>query len=131
MGEAVADAAEWYDRADWAGICAAPKSCTQIEFHMYGKRSFEPTFLVPYSVPLKGGIKQQLYCVSWPGAFFDKMLSKLSSEPTPRQAFLALLKDMSYPATAASKYDNTKAFFSHIEEKIAESLRASPASADS
>src|SRR6266516_1160988 len=118
MGEAVADAANWYERADWMGLCATPKTCTESEYYLSTTPLKRPSVLLPYAVPLKDQTTHELYCVSWPGAFFDEMLAKSSKESTLRRAFWAILKELTFPLAATSKYENAKRFFSHVEQQI-------------
>lgn len=119
MGAAVADAAEWYERADWMGLCATPKTNTELEYHMDAAQLDMPVNLLKYPVPFKAGASMELYSISWPGAFFDKTLLKSTKESSPRKWFLSLLKDFVYPAAASSKYQNSKEFFLYVEARIA------------
>lgn len=126
MGEAVADAAQWYERADWMGLHATPRTCTQLEYLHQHEALAEAQYLFKYPVPLKGGGTFDLYAISWAGAFFNQSMLKASGHATSRKWFLSILKDLSYPAAAASKYENTKRFFDHVERQV---LAASSGSA--
>lgn len=119
MGEAVSDAAQWYERADWMGLSSTPKTNTEIEYHLGDEALDDFKYLFKYPVPMKSGAEMELYCISWPGAFFDKTIRKMTTEPSPRKWFLSLLKDLSYPATASAKYEHAKEFFLFVEQRMA------------
>jgi hypothetical protein len=119
MGNAVSDAAAWYDKADWFGICATPRTTTAIDFYRSKLRELSAPFAIRYPVPLKGGGRQDLLCISWPGAFFDEHLLKESGFDDAKRHFYSLLKDVYYPIVATSKYENAKAFFLTVSQAIA------------
>ena len=72
IGPAVADAAQWYDKAKWSGIIASPfcgKAVSRSALALGGRRNYEPIFC-EYEVPLKTAFgetyKEKMWVVSWP-----------------------------------------------------------------
>jgi hypothetical protein len=95
LGEAVADAAAWYARADWAGISSTPGTNNVIDHYIYeGLITGGEQFLVKYGVPLNDGTYIDLYSISWPGAFCDPQLMEQFKQTDSRRWFFELLKDI-------------------------------------
>lgn len=109
MGQAVADAAAWYDKADWIGIHATPKATLVIK----SLAGCEPRTagMRDYSVPLKDGKRVQVVAVDWPAAFGD-----LRGQPSKHvtEDFLNLLCQHRIPFGTEDKYYNTLEFFRSI-----------------
>jgi hypothetical protein len=120
MGEAVTDAASWYEKSEWAGLSSTPGTNTVLEYccahsekseevKQFQKEKF--TYFVYYDVPMKTGESKELYAVNWPFAFFDETLLKAANKTNPEKYFLELLKDQFVPFGADKKYEFTKIFF--------------------
>jgi len=131
MGQAVTDAAAWYDKAEWIGIHATPKTAIFIQQHLEQSTSGNKTHLMlDYPVPIKGGGVLKVKAVNWPKVFFvdgltpcDKgherktLLSYLSAHPVPRgteekyfnsiQFFDDSVKDMKKEQAAKKKRPKT------------------------
>jgi hypothetical protein len=60
-----------------------------------------------------------LYTIAWPALFYDKDMLKISRRANPRKWFIEMLKDLSVPDGAEMKFENTKKYFSFIEQEIA------------
>jgi len=90
MGEAVSDAADWYDKADWIGLQTTPHASLYIEakLHRTGKR-LENVF-VDHDVPLKRGGHVRVKAVNWPKAFYVKGLRPTGNHSS-RAMLLSLL----------------------------------------
>lgn len=115
MGQAVADAAAWYDKADWIGIHATPKATLIIK----SLAGCEPHtgIMWDYSVPLKDGRAVPVVAVNWPTAFCG--LREQSSQRVTGD-LLDLLCRQRVPFGTEAKYLNTLEFFRSIvreEEK--------------
>jgi len=125
MGEAVTDAAAWYDRSEWIGLSSTPRTNSVLEYHLIpGRDESSLGFLSKYDVPLKEGTTFSLYAVTWPSAFFDSTLLKRAKKNHPRKYFLEILKDLDVPKGSEIKYENAKHYFDFIEKKKAsEELR--------
>jgi hypothetical protein len=123
MGPAVADAAAWYDQSDWMGVASTPHTVTVLDYHSLNRASnlIHPTINCRYQVPFKDGTTRSLYCLSWPGAFFDKDMWDAKKGEEPKKYVLRILKDLPVPAGTESKYENTKRFFEFVEKEISQS----------
>jgi hypothetical protein len=109
VGPAVADAAAWYEDADWFGVTLTPS----LEFHLislieseYGKEKvdFEKWF-VEYPIPRKMGNKRQ-WCVSWPYKIWESQ-----KPPSPKSTLSTMLWDFPKPKGTETKYQNSFQFF--------------------
>jgi hypothetical protein len=116
MGQAVSDAAAWYDKADWIGIAATPHASMYIQSLVERHGKDLEHILVDYHVPLKGRAAVNTKAVNWPKAFYVKGL-----RPNPmiaaRSQLLTFLSQHQAPIGTESKYSNTVAFFDAIVEK--------------
>jgi hypothetical protein len=114
MGEAISDAASWYEKTDWIGLSSTPKTNNILEYHFENHKLNEPMFIHYYPVPMKDGREINLYTISWAGRFFQD----LEETSNPKKKFLELLKDQLIPPGTESKFENTKKYFNFIEDKI-------------
>jgi hypothetical protein len=118
MGEAITDAAAWYDKAEWVGIHLTPRTSMSIQ------RWFELTAntrrhqLLDYSVPLKDGRVIETKAVNWPKIFVDPKLTPWKTGVKPREKLLELLSAHSVPLGTERKYSNTIAFFDEAAKEI-------------
>ena len=115
MGEAVADAAAWHDKAEWVGIHATPRTSIIIQQYMEQAKNPRRDLIVPYSIPFKKGVAEEitLLTVNWPECFFETP-SPQEADETPKEGFLRLLSEHQIPKGTEQKYDNTVKFFDHI-----------------
>jgi hypothetical protein len=118
MGEALTDAAQWYEQAEWMGIASTPRTNSALEYYLNADYLALSSYITPYPVPIKDGSTLDLYAISWPGAFHEKTLLKKSKKESPRKWFLEILKDLPFPRQATQKYKNTKDYFSYVESLI-------------
>lgn len=130
MGEALTDAAQWYEQAEWMGIASTPRTNSVLEYYFNAQSLASPNFITPYPVPMKDGSTLGLYAISWPGAFHDKHFFKKSKKESPRKWFLEILKDLSFPRQATQKYQNTKDYFSYVESLITPEIANPPLKTD-
>ncbi len=118
MGQAITDAAAWYDKAEWIGIHATPRTTMLIQ------RCFEKTLnmrrhlLLDYNVPLKDGSTAKAKAVNWPKIFLDPKLSPFRGGEKPREKLFELLSLHPVPFGTERKYWNTVAFFDHASSEI-------------
>jgi hypothetical protein len=117
MGEAVTDAASWYDRADWIGVHATPHASVLIEALSQGA-SIDYAVL-GYEVPMKEEPCLKLKVVNWPKVFFVPHLTPCRDDDEPRTTLLGLLSKHRVPKGTESKYSNTIAFFDQVAEGLA------------
>ena len=120
LGSAVADAASWYNRSNWVGVSSTPKTKSVLEYFYYDGRGFleDSRHIVKYQVPMTDGTTFLLYSISWPGAFFTKEFMRHAKQEASEKWFLDLLRDLPMPAGTEIKYENTRAFFSHVQNAL-------------
>jgi hypothetical protein len=125
IGPAVADAAKWYEKADWAGLIATTKMGLAFDSANEYLQTSEgkvlnplvklETAFVSYEVPLKSQ-KQHLWSLAW----FNEYKASVLRQHSPRSAEIEkhttaqFLQDMSLCSIAIgteAKYENTIKFF--------------------
>jgi hypothetical protein len=117
LGKAVTDAAAWYDKADWIGILATPR--TTIFINQMKERGAElGHLLIEYEVPLTDDKNILLHVVNWPKGFWVNSITPCRSGEKPREAFLRLLSQFSIPRGTESKHFNTISFFDHVYKHL-------------
>ena len=132
LGPAVADAASWYEMADWFGVVATPAcghtiSLISETFRCRFKDSNSPISglsFVEYKVPMKDGREIDLWSVGWPGAL-------LLTQAEGRKKLFELLKAFHVPPGTESKYHNSIKYFDwydinikqHIDKCLSVSLK--------
>jgi hypothetical protein len=117
LGKAVTDAAAWYDKADWIGILATPR--TTIFINQMKEQGAElGHLLIEYEVPLTGDKNIRLHVVNWPKGFWVNSITPCRSGEKPREAFLRLLSQFYIPRGAESKHFNTISFFDHVSKHL-------------
>lgn len=109
IGPAVADAAAWYEQADWFGAMLTPALkyhlITAIDSPGLSDMQCERWF-VEYDVPLKGGGKLKQWVVAWPYLVYAS-----KKPPTPRATLATILWSFPKPKGTESKYENSFRFF--------------------
>lgn len=117
IGPALADAAQWYNDADWFGIILTPT----LEFHLltciYSDNKnrihyFEQWF-VNYNIPWKGESKRKMWCIAWP----YKLLLNDSIENS-LCILSTMLWDFPKPKGTENKYYHSYKFFKWYFKKI-------------
>lgn len=116
MGEAVTDAAAWYNLADWIGIIATPQATLLIQSLTEQGRGEIGRLMVDYPVPLKDGSVLSLKSVNWPKAFFVRGMTPCVAGEKQRAKCLSLLAQHGVPRGTESKYFNSVTFFDHCAE---------------
>jgi hypothetical protein len=116
MGQAVTDAAAWYDRADWFGIHATPRASILIDQLIEPEEDEDKAahVVVGYAVPMKDGSSPALKAVNWPKAFFVSDLTPCAPRESPRAKLLSLLGLHQIPIGVETKFFNSIAFFDSI-----------------
>ena len=116
MGPAVADAVAWYDKADWIGIHATPRTSLVISQHVETQASAKSLAMIDYAVPLTGGGTVQAKAINWARAFFLRGISPCEGDEDPRAKLIELLTVHQMPKGTESKYFNTLTFFDSVAE---------------
>ncbi|MEW8375851.1 MAG: hypothetical protein AB2722_18240 [Candidatus Thiodiazotropha sp.] len=111
IGPAVADAAAWYEDADWFGVTLTPTT----EYHLIslietwdksnGSLDIEKWF-VEYDVPRKGATCKRQWVLSWP---YQAWAS--DKPPSPIGTLATILWDLPKPKGTEDKYRNTFEFY--------------------
>ena len=119
MGEAVTDAAAWYERANWIGIHATPRASILIDQLIEGEENQEEknelaSVLVDYEVPMKDKSRAKLKASKWPKAYFVRSVSPCASGQSRRARLLELLGKHGVPLGTEDKYFNTICFYDFV-----------------
>lgn len=118
IGQAVTDAAAWYDKADWIGIQATPKATIIIQRWVEKDSETKGHLMLDYDVPLKDGKSVSVTAVNWPQVFFVDSLTPCSQSEKPREKLLQLLSEYSVPLGTEKKFFNTIAFFDQAVKQL-------------
>ena len=111
MGKAISDAAAWYDKADWIGVHATPRTSLVISRYLETAKAKRPYLMIDYRVPLTDGGIVEAKVVNWAKGFFAPKISPCKGNKSPRATLLELLTAHDIPRGTESKYINTLAFF--------------------
>lgn len=117
LGEAVAEAATWYEQADWLGLVVTPGLSLFVD-HL-GMRSAPDKLpkLVPYDVPLsrsRGGGKLRMLTLPWPQRYVQALKPRKTELWRARDAFLDNLRQHPVAPGSESKFVNTIAYWEHV-----------------
>lgn len=115
MGQAVSDAASWYNVADWVGLLATPYATLRIRAMETVKRPLS-SVMVDYTVPLKANDFRDLKAINWPKGFWVKDLRPVGLGEDARAKCLSLLARDGIPRGAESKQFNAIRFYDHCVE---------------
>jgi len=120
MGEAVSDAASWYEKSNWMGLHATPKTVNILE-SMVTMDDFDPidpkvnrekiAYFHRYNVPIKNKLVLDSYVVAWPLLFHSKDNLKNAGYINPKKYFMDILARYDIPLGTEEKYINTAAYF--------------------
>lgn len=117
LGEAVTDAAAWYDKADWIGIHATPRTSLIIERWIEKTPKYGEELFLNYAVPLKTGGPVSVKVVNWPMVFFTKEITPCQKGETAREKLLEFLTLHQIRLGTEQKFTNTlKLFDFGVEE---------------
>jgi len=118
MGQAVTDAAAWYDKADWIGVHATPKATITIQRWLEKDYETKGNVMLDYDVPLKDGKTVRVKTVNWPKVFFVELLTPCKEGEEPKEKLLQLLSEHAVPMGTENKFFNTIAFFDHAVKEM-------------
>lgn len=118
MGQAVTDAAAWYDKAEWIGIHATPKTTIVIQRWLERDSTTKGHLMLDYDVPLTDDKSIRVKAVNWPKVFFVNSLTPCTADEEPREKLLQLLSEHAVPLGTEKKYFNTIAFFDRAVKEI-------------
>lgn len=118
MGQAVTDAAVWYDKADWVGVHATPRANLVIDRWLEREAATKRNVMLDYNVPLREGKLLRTKAVNWPKVFFVDSITPCDQETEPKEKLLEFLTHHQVPWGTESKFYNTIAFFDHAVMQI-------------
>lgn len=118
MGQAVTDAAAWYDKADWIGVHATPHATIMIQRWLEHELETKSNLMLDYDVPLKDANTLRVKALNWPKVFFVLSISPCLNGEAPREKLLEFLALHQIPRGTESKYANTIAFFDQAAKNI-------------
>ena len=116
MGDAVTDAAQWYERADWIGVHFTPRSYIELMRMFETSEDDKRWAFASYKVPLRGGEALTTYAVNWPKIFITPKLRPWMGNLPPRAKLLRFLARHKVPLGTEQKYFNTLKFFDDVVE---------------
>jgi len=119
MGQAISDAAAWYNQTDWIGVVATPRTSLLIERMLTMRRRNWSHIMLDYDVPLKSGGLTRLKAVNWPKVFFVPSITPCVKGENPRAKCLEFLSDQRVPLGTENKFANTLKFFDFAAQQVA------------
>ena len=124
MGDAVTDAAQWYEKTEWVGVHFTPRSSLELA-SMYEKAASTRRWaMFRYNVPLRGGGTLDTYAINWPKILLVPKLSPWEGSLPPKAQLLKSLSQNRVPLGTEQKYLNTLAFFDHSLRLEAEASKS-------
>lgn len=118
LGEAVSDAASWYDKAEWIGVITTPRTT----LHLMERREASPnqTFsCLDYDVPMKDGRAVHLKALNWRKVLVGDAFKAQLAGRTERAWFLDCMVSHRIPYRTDVKYFNSLSFFDACERVVA------------
>jgi hypothetical protein len=117
MGEAVTDAAGWYDKADWIGVHATPRTTLIMQRKLEHDNKTKENVQLDYDVPLKRGLTVRAKAVNWPKVFFVDSITPCTDGTKPREKLIEFLTRHQVPRGTEGKFFNTINFFDYVVKK--------------
>jgi hypothetical protein len=117
MGQAVTDAAAWYDKADWMGVHTTPRTNLVINRSLEHEEASKENVMLDYNVPLKNGAVIRTKAVNWPKVFFVESIRPCEAG-AEKEKLLEFLTRHPVPWGTETKFSNTVAFFDHAVKQI-------------
>jgi hypothetical protein len=113
VGQAVDDAAEYFELPDMIGVCLTPKATMAMDYAIDWNTKFNnvkaDAFVVKYKTPLKTKQIVDLYQIDWVKHFVE--LAKGNPGISPINSLRSFLCQRNVPSVALSKFTNTLQFF--------------------
>ena len=114
LGEAVTDAAAWYDSADWLGINATPFASLFVQSLLDQTSGDLEHVLVDWNVPLKDNKGyRRLKALNWPKVFVVPNMTPCAPGENHRAKCATLLSVLGVPKGTELKFSNTMEFYDH------------------
>jgi hypothetical protein len=87
IGEAVSDAAAWYESYDMIGCILTPRTELVLRSHRYASLSSPAGLFIEFKVPTKE-MRTRMLCVNWPRALYNAQLRPEGCKTTLEAEFL-------------------------------------------
>lgn len=115
MGDAVTDAANWYEQSNMPIVMATPKTQFFLEALEGKAAGLMLHYLCKYPVPLKNGGNRNSSVINWIQPFLDDALRSNilkfdCNNSEVREHIFEILAEMTIPKGTESKYDNLTKF---------------------
>ena len=114
LGEAVADAASWYEQADWIGVISTPRTSLYLGYLMEKNQKSFKHLMLDYDVPLATGGTKNLKTVNWPKVFWVDGITPCREEESKRETLLRLFSKYAMPAGTDKKYYSSLEYFEYV-----------------
>jgi hypothetical protein len=120
LGEAVTDAATWYDKADWIGIISTPRTSIYIDYLREKHLKSLKHLILNYDVPMSNGKAKNLKTVNWPKMFWVSGNKLCQPGESKRETLFNLLGKYTMPEGTDKKYFHAIEYFNHVmkEQKL-------------
>jgi len=126
MGQAVTDAAAWYDKAEWIGVHATPRASMLIDRWLERKEEPMRQVMLDYDIPLKESTIVRAKAINWPKAFFVESITPCTDGTGQKEKLFEFLTQHQVPWGTERKFYNTVAFFDHAVKQIKKSQSSIP-----
>lgn len=113
MGDAITDAAQWYEESEWIGVHFTPRSYLELQRMIETSEDKKAWAFIPYAVPRRGGGAIETFAINWPKIFLVPKLRPWGDDMKPRAKLLRFLSQHRVPMGTEGKYLNTLKFFDH------------------
>jgi hypothetical protein len=117
LGPAIADAASWYEYAEWCGVVATPL-CGQFVSHLHISLCSDPethkffdTAFVRYQVPIRSG-DLDMWAIAWP--YVVSRYKPVNEHASELSWFYSNMKNFSIPMGTEKKYAHTERFVTDV-----------------
>ncbi len=114
LGPAIDDVATWYERADWIGVIATPRTNYILDGFTHthiGVENFAISQFIKYAVPIKNGSNLEMNVFNWPIIYQEMRGPK---QKTVEKFFRSIFANQSnFDERVMMKYENTLAFIRH------------------
>lgn len=117
LGEAVTDAATWYDKADWIGIISTPRTSVYIDYLIEKNQKSLKHLILNYDVPMSNGKAQNLKTVNWPKMFWVPGNTLCQPGESKREALFGQLSKYTMPVGTDQKYSHAIKYFNYVMKK--------------
>jgi hypothetical protein len=113
LGEALADAASWYEKADWIGVISTPRTSLYLRYLIEKNQKSFKHLMLDYDVPLTTGGTRSLKTVNWPKVFWVDGITPCRQGESKRETLLRLLSNYAMLGGTEKKYYASLEYFEY------------------